>query len=163
MDSALRKEIHGLSQLTTRVLKDRYQEVFGEASPSSNRDHLFRRIAWRLQARAEGGLSEHALGRALLLADNCDIRLRAPRRFWKELEAGNAQDRSLTRDPRLPPAGTVLKRSYREREIVVTVGDNGFEYCGKHYGALSAIASEVTGTRWNGFAFFGLQHGGGRG
>ena len=54
MDSALKMEINGLRKLTTRVLKDRYQEVFGEASPSSNRDHLFRRIAWRLQARAEG-------------------------------------------------------------------------------------------------------------
>jgi Protein of unknown function (DUF2924) len=160
MDNALRNEIEALRRLTTKGLQDRYRKLFGEASPSSNRDHLFRRIAWRLQARAEGGLSDRARKRARLLADDCDIRLRAPRQFWEELEAKGA---ARTRDLRLPAVGSVLKRSYRGQEIIVTVQEDGFEYCGRRYAALSSIACEVTGTRWNGFAFFGLNeesHGG---
>jgi hypothetical protein len=50
----------------------------------------------------------------------------------------------------------VLRRSYRGQAIVVKVLDDGFEYNGQTHQSLSAIASQVTGTRWNGFAFFGL-------
>jgi hypothetical protein len=154
MDPALRSEIDALRKLTTRALQDRYQKLFGEASPSSNRDHLFRRIAWRLQARAEGGLNDRTRRRARLLANDGDLRLRAPRQFWRELEDKSpARDR----DPRIPAVGSVLKRSYRGQEISVTVQEDGFEYAGKRYAALSSIACEVTGTRWNGFAFFGLN------
>src|SRR5881628_1549151 len=164
MDDAVRTEIEALRKLTTRVLKDRYRNLFGESSPSSNRDHLFRRIAWRLQARAEGGLSDRARKRALQLAEDCDIRLRAPRGFWKELEQGKVRTETKpVRDPRLPPAGTILRRSYRGQQIVVTVQAEGFEYREKSYTALSSIACEVTGTRWNGFAFFGLNNGADRG
>ena len=154
MDQALKSEIEALRQLTTKALQERYRKVFGESSPSSNRDHLFRRIAWRLQARAEGGLNDRTRSRARSLANDCDLRLRAPRQFWKELEDDSP---ASVRDPRLPAVGTVLKRSYRGQEISVIVQENGFEYRGKRYVALSSIASEVTGTRWNGFAFFGLN------
>jgi hypothetical protein len=53
----------------------------------------------------------------------------------------------------------VLKRTHQGRSIEVRVGEsvNTFEYDGKTYYSLSAIASKVTGTRWNGFAFFGLK------
>ena len=76
MDEELRREIEGLRKLKMKELKARYHELFGEASPSSNRAHLFRRVAWRLQARAEGGLSERARERAAQLADDADLRLR---------------------------------------------------------------------------------------
>jgi hypothetical protein len=61
------------------------------------------------------------------------------------------------RDPRLPAAGTVLQRQYRDRTITVKVLADGFEYDGKTYESLSSIASSVTGTRWSRFAFFGLN------
>ena len=64
---------------------------------------------------------------------------------------------SPTRDPRLPPAGTVLQRVYRHHTIEVKVLLSGFEYAGEHYASLSSIAQRVTGTRWNGFHFFGLK------
>ena len=155
MDEGLRREIDGLRKLKTKELKARYREVFGEGSPSSNHAHLFRRVAWRLQARAEGDLSERARQRAAQLADDADVRLRAPRQFWGKLE--NAQQQaSLQRDGRLPVAGCLLQRTYRGHTVVVKVLDEGFEYNGRTYASLSAIASQVTGTRWNGFAFFGL-------
>ena len=70
MDEELRREIDGLRKLKTKELKARYREVFGEVSPSSNHGHLFRRVARRLQARAEGDLSERARQRAAQLADD---------------------------------------------------------------------------------------------
>src|SRR4051794_19223893 len=69
MREALGMEIESLRKLKTKALKTRYRELFGEESRSSNRAHLFRRIAWRLQARAEGDLSERARKRAVEVAD----------------------------------------------------------------------------------------------
>jgi len=62
-----------------------------------------------------------------------------------------------SKDERLPMPGTELTRDYRGRRVVVRVLDDGFEYEGRRYRSLSAIASEVTNVRWNGFLFFGLN------
>jgi hypothetical protein len=155
MDEVVRQEIESLRKLKTKELKLRYRELFGEDSPSSNHQHLFRRIAWRLQAQSAGDLSERARQRAAQLAEDLDLRLRAPRPFWDQLLRANGVAASQ-RDPRLPVAGTVLHRSYQGKTIVVTVLEQGFSYDGQSYGSLSAIAHQVTGTRWNGFLFFGL-------
>jgi hypothetical protein len=60
------------------------------------------------------------------------------------------------RDPRLPPVGSVLKRSFKTTEYEVKVLDAGFEFQGKTYKSLSKIAREIAGTSWNGFGFFDL-------
>ena len=78
MDAALREEIEGLAALGTPALKAKYVEAFGEHSRSGNAAFLRKRIAWRLQARATGGLSERARRRAEELADEADLRVRAP-------------------------------------------------------------------------------------
>ena len=154
VDDAVGMEIESLRRLKTGELRTRYRDLFGEQSPSFNRAHLFRRIAWRLQAEAEGELSERARRRASELANDSDLRLRAPQSFWREMERNRD---SLDRDPRLPPTGTVLERAYQGQTLRVTVLANGFEYRGKNYASLSAIAHRVTGTRWNGFHFFDLK------
>jgi hypothetical protein len=154
VDDAIRMHIERLRNLKTSELRMRYHALFGEASPSFQRAHLFRRIAWRLQAQAEGELSERARRRAAELANDADLRLRAPQSFWRELE-DTAECRN--RDPRLPPPGSVVERMYRGQMVRVTVLANGFAYQGKEYGSLSAIAQRATGTRWNGFQFFGLK------
>jgi hypothetical protein len=156
MDIALQREIESLRQLKTKQLQQRFQELFGEKSPSSNRVHLFRRIAWRLQARAEGDLSQRARERAAELAQDVNLRLRAPRSFWDELES-KSPNPDARRDPRLPAAGTVLTRVYRGAPVLVKVLERGFEYNGATYTSLSSIAYRATGTRWNGFLFFGLK------
>jgi Protein of unknown function (DUF2924) len=147
-------QIENLRNLKITELRARYRDLFGEASPSSNRAHLFRRIAWRLQAQAKGDLSERARQRAVELANDLDLRLRAPHSFWREIERNGEIP---NRDPRLPPAGTVVERVYQGQTLRVTVLSSGFEYQGRHYASLSAIAYRVTGTRWNGFHFFGLK------
>src|SRR3954471_17468903 len=98
MNEAIRLEIEALRSLKTRALKERYRELFGEHSPSSNHAHLFRRVAWRLQANARGGLSHEAQLRAAELAVDADVRLRTPRRFWRELDGGEGTDANLPRD-----------------------------------------------------------------
>jgi hypothetical protein len=154
VNDAVRRDIEALYKLTITALRAKYAELFGEPSRSSNRDHLFRRVAWRLQAMAAGDLSEQARERARELARDADLRLRAPAAFWQELEQ---KRKNVPRDPRIPPAGTELTREYKGHQVRVMVLEAGFEYRGKQYESLSAIASQVTGTRWNGFAFFRLN------
>jgi hypothetical protein len=153
MNDAVRRDIEAMRKLTMTALRAKYLELFGEVSRSSNRDHLFRRVAWRLQAMAAGDLSQQARERARELARDADLRLRAPRSFWQELDKSS----NVPRDARIPPAGTELIREYKGRQVRVVVLEAGFEYRGKQYESLSAIASQVTGTRWNGFAFFRLS------
>jgi hypothetical protein len=57
-----------------------------------------------------------------------------------------------------PIAGTRLIREYQGIEHCVTVRDEDFEYQGRPYKSLSAIARAITGTRWNGLLFFGLKN-----
>jgi hypothetical protein len=70
--------------MTVGQLKDKYREVFEEESRSNHKQFLFRRIAWRIQANVEGGLSERARRRALEIANDADLRIRAPKNFLKE-------------------------------------------------------------------------------
>jgi hypothetical protein len=63
--TAIRAEIENLRHMTVGELKDKYRQVFDEDTRSNHKQFLVRRIAWRIQANAEGGLSEHARRRAL--------------------------------------------------------------------------------------------------
>ena len=161
MSPALREEIEGLAELSVPELKAKYAEAFGERSRSGNAAFLRKRIAWRLQARAMGGLSERARRRAEEIADEADLRVRRPRQT-RRLPAGTGrreqtQASSPERDPRLPPPGELLVREFRGMSVAVRVLEDGFEYGGRRYTSLSPIACEVTGSRWNGFRFFNLK------
>jgi hypothetical protein len=118
-------------------------------SRSNNKKFLVRRVAWRMQANAEGGLSERALERAVAVAEEAELRIRAPQSFSKELAQGN-------RDPRLLAVGTCLTREFQGRTVSVEVLENGFRYQEQIYRSLSAVARQVSGVQWNGFAFFSL-------
>ena len=150
MDDALQAEIAGLWRMRTDELRERYNEVFGEESRTAHKQHLVRRIAWRLQALAQGDLSERARRRALEIADDMDLRTTVPSHLVQ------SKSRPSSRDTRLPGSGSVLTRLYQDQTIEVKVLAGGFEYNGKRYASLSAVAREATGTRWNGLVFFGL-------
>ena len=160
MALAVHGAIEELRRLNVSALRRKYHDVFGEESRSSNKEFLFRRIAWRLQANAEGGLSERARHRAAHIVDDSDLRTRPPKAFLPAPVPVNvtwtAAHTQPQRDWRLPPPGTLLTRRVDDRQIVVKVLDKGFEFETRQYGSLSAIAREVTGTRWNGLLFFGL-------
>jgi hypothetical protein len=154
VDDAIGMQIESLRKLTTKQLKERFRDVCGEESLSSNHTHLLRRVAWQLQAIAEGDLNARAIARALQLAVVADPDFPVPEQLRKELQSTGEPEH---RDPRLPPADAIIERSYDGKQLVVLVLENGFEYNGKLYASLSSIAHQITGTRWNGFHFFGLK------
>lgn len=153
-DPALLDEIEKLRNLSVAELRARYLELFGEETTSRNKDYLFKRIAYRLQEKKYGGLSPATIARAMTLAQDAPIRRRLP----ASVEAPGARGAppSRARDSRLPPPGAELRRVWNGVEHVVTVTEDGFLYGGKRYKSLSRIAREITGTRWNGYGFFGL-------
>jgi hypothetical protein len=161
LSCALKAEIDDLRRMTVRQLRQKHLELFGEEVRSKHKASLFKRIAWRMQTIAEGGLSERARQRAVELANDADLRIHPPRNAFEETASNQSRHTTTTTvhpaaDPRLPMPGTILSRDYKGRRISVDVRENGFEYQGKLYKSLSSIAREVTGTKWNGFLFFGL-------
>jgi hypothetical protein len=148
-------QIDRLRHQTVRELKVKYQEVLGLESRSNHRQFLVRRIAWRLQANAEGDLSERARQRALALAEEAELRIRAPESFLKQLSRPAGSSRFDARDARLPATGTWLSREFKGQSVRVEVLEKGFRYQDRVYKSLSAVARQVTGTQWNGFLFFG--------
>lgn len=159
MEHKVAQAIEKLRCLSMADLRKRYRQTFGKEAGCSNKQFLFRRIAWQLQAAAEGGLSERARRRAAEIANDADLRGQAPENSPPPQDSvvGSQIHRLRPqRDSRLPPPGTLLARRVQGGDVMVKVLDEGFQYQDRHYSSLSAIARQVTGTRWNGFAFFGL-------
>ena len=152
------REVAALERMTNKELRTRYADVFGEATAANNKAWLVKRIAWRLQANAEGGLSERAKARAAVLANEADIRTTPPPEQAMSPAKGDGSTRVLDigNDDRLPPPGSVLTRKYKGGVVQVKVLDDGFEHAGEVYASLSAVAKSVTGSHCNGFLFFRL-------
>jgi hypothetical protein len=146
-------EVAALQRLTIGQLRQRFAEVFGEATVASNRTWLVKRITWRLQALAEGDLSERARRRAAELARDADLRLNPPRRKTITV-APEPVSEPAPIDLRLPPPGTILTRPYKGQQLHVQVLTDGFAYAGTVYPSLSAVAQAITGSHCNGFHFF---------
>jgi hypothetical protein len=156
-------EIERLRLATVRELQGKYFELFGQRSRSNHKQFLFRRVAWRLQALAYGDLSEQARQRALALAQDADLRIKAPAYLVGPaqaiLEATLTSRRKAGRDDRLPAPGSILRREFKGQLVLVQVLASGFQYQDRVYRSLSAIARQATGTQWNGYDFFRLQAG----
>ena len=148
-------QIAELGRMPIAELRERYQKVFGEPTTTAHKQHLVRRIAWRLQVLAEGDLSERAHDRAVKIADDRDLRVNVPASVM-QLGRVAIKRKPIQPDPRQPLPGTVLSRAFRGQTIEVKVLEDGFHYQGQRYGSLSAVARAATGTRWNGLVFFGL-------
>jgi hypothetical protein len=108
---------------------------------------MIKKIAWRLQADVEGDLPERVRLRALGMADDADLRVRPSRDFGKKVATADEQT-SLPnledRDPRLPPPGETITKTYKSRTLTVLVRQNDFEFNGEVYKSLTAIANAVT-------------------
>ena len=157
MNAELNRHIDQLRQMTTAQLQLKYRELFGQESHSNHKDYLFRRVAWRMQAVAEGGLSERARQYAREIASDADLRLCAPKKAIDTQPAVRVANASRLLDPRVPPPGTQLIKQYKDETLTVTVLEDGYQYGERVYKSLSAIARQVTGTQWNGYVFFGLR------
>jgi hypothetical protein len=164
MDLNVGKELAALRRMTVGELRVRYAEVFGETTNGRHKDWLVKRIIWRMQALAEGDLTERARRRAAELANDADLRRKAPKSPPAAPDAGT---RTRTRrlptkgDRRLPIPGSMITRVYKGETLEVKVRPAGFEYEGEVFKSLSAVAKKITGAHCNGYYFFRLGGQGG--
>jgi hypothetical protein len=162
-----------LETMSIGQLRERYRELFNEASTSRNKAYLRKKLQARVQELAEGGSSEAAKERVKELNKTTPVR----RRFGKSgPTSANAKgkgnstaaedaanddaandDMTADRDPRLPPPGTVLRKVHNDVAHQVKVLASGFEYKGQHYKSLSKVARLITGTIWNGYGYFAAE------
>jgi len=148
-------QLAALEQMNVGQLAEKYRELYGEPTRTRNKDYLRKRLSWRIQELAEGGLPASALERIAQLGDELPER-------WRMRQSAQVKDAGPVpalepRDPRVPPVGTVLHRVFNGVAHEVTVCGEGFEHAGERFKTLSAIAKHITGTPWNGFLFFGLK------
>jgi hypothetical protein len=154
--------------MSVRDLQQQHRDVFGEEPESIHRQFLFRKIAWHLQAKDEAGLPEPVRDLARSIAQDAPLRNRVisnaqKRRAGLPIEQIATTTITPDHDSRLPMPGGVIVKQFRGETLVVKVTDLGFEYSNHRYTSLSAIAQEITGTKWNGYLFFGLTKEGTRG
>lgn len=133
-----------LKTTSTPELKAQWRELFGAEPPPFNRRYLESRLAYRIQELAYGGLKPETIRRL--------------ERLGEELDGGDKKKRGMRLDHDRPITGTRLLREWQGVEYIVTVTADGFEWQGRPYKSLSAIARAITGTRWNGWVFFGLKN-----
>ncbi len=157
MNESLSGQIDALRALTFQQLRHKHVELFGEPCGSRHRQHVVRRIGWRLQVLAEGGLSERAHRRALEIADDADLRITPPIHPVEDPRAPESVSLLSAKDRRVPQCGAVLIRDFKGKRVSVTVLEHGFECNGRVFKSLSAVARHATGTAWNGYAFFRLS------
>jgi hypothetical protein len=142
MSKSVLAQIGALKSMPVAGLKARWRELFDSEAPPYNRRFLESRLAYRIQELAYGGLKPEMLERLAALAEQVSGK--------RAKGARSAQERPIT--------GTRLIREWRGVEHSVTVRDDDFEYQGRPYKSLSAVARQITGTRWNGLVFFGLKN-----
>jgi hypothetical protein len=124
-------------------LKQQWREMFGKEPPPFNKAYIVSRLSYRIQELAYGGLKPETRARLEALGER--------------LDGGNVVLRRIRADSR-PLPGTRLVREHDGVQHVVTVRADDFEFEGRPYQSLSAIARHITGTRWNGWVFFGLKN-----
>jgi hypothetical protein len=143
MTDSIAAQVAALPKKPTPELKQMWRELFDRELPGLSRNYLVSRVAYRIQELAYGGLKPATRARLDALADALD-----PKAARKRVVNG-------------PVVGTQLIREWRGVEHRVAVLADGFEWEGRRYRSLSAVARAITGTQWNGWSFFGLKRPGG--
>lgn len=146
-------DVNALKGMTVPELATTFRKLYGEPTHSRNRQYLIKRLTWRIQELAYGGLSQGAL---VLISKHGDMLPEG----WRMRLAAKPPAEAPERDPRLPPVGTNLQRVFDGVTHQVQVCTDDFVYQGKRFKSLSAVARRIAGTPWNGFLFFGLGKGG---
>jgi hypothetical protein len=142
LDQTVLSRLAALKTLSVKELKAEWEKLMGTSAPNNSRAFLELRIAYRIQELTYGGPDRETRRMLDLLAD--------------EVEGHNRRKHQIA-DPRNPVVGTKLIREWDAVEYTVTVLKDGFDWKGCRFKSLSAVAREITGTRWNGYRFFGLR------
>jgi len=159
-------DLDRLARATPSELQRLFRLVFDCAVPAGSTELARRKIAWHAQSGRAGGLPDSARQHALAIAKESNLRIHLRRgRSRQGSQVPHATVRGIVsdHDSRLPMPGCIIVKEYRGQSLVVRVLDDGFEYAAQRFSSLSAIAKEITGTKWNGFLFFGLTKEGKRG
>lgn len=135
-------KLAALKDMTVRELKSEWHTLMGSPAPNNSRPFLERRIAYRIQELTFGGITKPTRQLLDALADEVE---------------GKKVRKSMISDPRNPVIGTQLVREWDGAEHTITVLKDGFDWQGRRYKSLSAVARDITGTQWNGYRFFGLR------
>ena len=141
------QQVAELNDLDLPGLRQRWRELFGSEPPSYGRAMIMKRLAYRIQELAYGGLGD-------------DVRDRMES-IYQAAGYDDMGRKGHIKKPVGPVPGTLLIREWKGRRHEVSALENGFEYRGRRFRSLSAIAAHITGTKWNGPAFFGLRNNGG--
>lgn len=142
-DPNILARVAALKTAPTPELKAQWRDLFDGEPPPYNRRFLESRLAYRIQELAFGGLKPETVERLKALGE--------------EFDGGNIVVRRIRGEDR-PIAGTQLLREWQGVEQTVTVLADGYEWQGRPYQSLSSVARAITGTRWNGWLFFGLKN-----
>jgi Protein of unknown function (DUF2924) len=142
MTNSVLAQLVALKGAPASTLKTKWRALFDTEPPPYNRRFLESRLAYRIQELAYGGLKKETVDRLRVLAKQYDGKPNARRKIC----------------PDLPIAGTRLIREWQGIQYCVTVRCEDFEFEGRPYKSLSAIAREITKVRWNGWVFFGLKN-----
>ncbi len=138
MSNTILMQISALAEMNMDALKKLWRELYDTAPPGINRTYMIRRLTYRIQEIAYGGLPEDVQKRIRTLKDSVPTEINPKRQC-------------------LPPPGTNLVREYQGIQHRVIVLHDGYEYEGRRYDNLSTIARTITGTKWSGPLFFGLK------
>jgi len=156
MEKAINAKIAALKNKAIPELQKEFEALFkGQKASSDNKVYLIRRIAYRLQELKYGGLSQktqNKLKELIALYDPVNNKAIRPKVSVKT----QARTKTRGRDNRLPIPGTIITKNYKGIKIQVKVLEKGFEYEGKVYKHLTAIADKITNMHWNGYNFFNL-------
>ena len=141
-DGVVLAQLAAMQRLSVNELKAKWEALFGTPAPNNARAFLELRIGYRIQELTYGGLTRETRRVLDLLADE---------------DEGKITRKNMVADPRNPVVGTRLVREWDGAEHTVTVLRDGYEWQGRKFRSLSAVAKAITGTNWNGFRFFGMR------
>ena len=142
MDIGVIKQVADLPDMRPIELREMWRKLYPGDPPTNNKTFLVKRLTYRIQELAYGGL-------ATAIQDKLDSI--AQEKTTPKVMANGQRPKSQ------PVTGTRLVREWKGIEHVVTALEKGFEYQGKQFKSLSSVAREITGTQWNGPLFFGLR------
>jgi hypothetical protein len=164
MDSSATTAISKLRRMDLKELQAEYKRVFGKPSKSRNREWLFKVIAKKMQDNEEPESANKPVPLPTLIAKftpakktRSRVTKTAGKKAKVKAEGKKTRVRAIgERDPRLPKPGTTLTREWHGKKYLVKVLDQGFEYGGKPYRSLSAVAKAISGQIVNGYLWFHL-------
>ncbi len=144
------RQLAALQKMSLHDLQEKWLDLYGSEPPPFKKSFLLKRLAFRIQELFYGGLSDDLKSKLSNIAAN------DPMANFKNPGKAMIKAPLSQRTGNLFP-GTRIIREWNGNKYEVIAMEKGFEYDGREFRSLSAIATEITGTKWNGKVFFKLK------